>query len=154
MKQKYYESAGGVVLDARGGVLLLERYVPREDGLRHEVRLPKGHIDSGETVEEAALREVCEESGYCEVEVLAPLGENTVEYEHRGELVTRKEHYFLMRLRRDKRRKPDVAPNSEEALFEVRWASDLTEAENLLTYDGEKLFCRRAQEAREGFGKR
>ena len=42
-----------------GRVLLIERTV---DG-RHEVRLPKGHIDAGESAHQAALREVCEETG-------------------------------------------------------------------------------------------
>ncbi len=147
MKKSYYEAAGGVVLNARGEVLLLERDVPRAEGLRHEVRLPKGHIDAGEAADAAAQREVCEESGYCDLDILAPLGDNRVEYEHQGEQVTRHEAYFLMQLRRDEPGAPNVAPDSEEALFRVRWAKSLDEAEALLTYESEKLFARRAQQA-------
>ncbi|MGH2544922.1 MAG: NUDIX domain-containing protein, partial [Ardenticatenaceae bacterium] len=149
MKQTYYETGGGVVLNEHGGVLLLERYVPREEGLRHEIRFPKEHIDPGESAEIAALREVREESGYVELEVLAPLGNNRVEYEHRGERVTRTEHYFLMRLRRDHRKYPHADPRSEEALYTVRWAADFDDAAEQLTYDGEKLFARRAARAWE-----
>lgn len=144
---RYYETAGGVVLNARDEVLLLERHVPREEGLRHEIRLPKGHIDPGETAARAAQREVCEESGYCELEILAPLGEAVVEYEFRGTSVTRREHYFLMRLRRDENVGQDVAPNSEEALFEPLWVHDLEEAARLLTYEAEQAVARRALDA-------
>jgi ADP-ribose pyrophosphatase YjhB (NUDIX family) len=31
---------------------------------RDEVRLPKGHVEAGETLRAAALREVAEETGY------------------------------------------------------------------------------------------
>ena len=52
-----YAAGGGVVVHD-GRVLVLRRYS------RDEIRLPKGHVDPGETVQEAALREVREESGY------------------------------------------------------------------------------------------
>ncbi|HRX04815.1 MAG TPA: NUDIX domain-containing protein, partial [Anaerolineae bacterium] len=71
-----YQAAGGVVLDADERVLLIERIV---DG-QHEIRLPKGHIDPGETPEAAALREVCEETGYCDLEVLIDLGWQTTTF--------------------------------------------------------------------------
>ena len=54
------ESAGGVVFDGMGRVaLVLQR--DRQDRLRWT--LPKGRLDRGETAEEAALREVYEETG-------------------------------------------------------------------------------------------
>jgi 8-oxo-dGTP pyrophosphatase MutT (NUDIX family) len=146
VETKTYETGGGVVLNARGEVLLLERHVPREEGLRHEIRFPKGHIDPGETPEQAAVREVAEESGYEDLEVVAPLGHNDIEYDHDGFHVYRREHYFLMRLRKDQRSAPQFS-SDEEALFQVRWAKDLAEAERLLTYEGEKLFARRASQA-------
>jgi 8-oxo-dGTP pyrophosphatase MutT (NUDIX family) len=120
--------------------------VPREEGLRHEIRLPKGHIEPGESADTAALREVREESGYHDLEIITPLGDNLVEYDHRGEHVTRKEHYFLMRLGHEHAERPQVDSNSEEALFTVRWARDFLEAVQLLTYNGEKLFAHRAGE--------
>ena len=146
MESKSYETGGGVVLNARGEVLLLERHVMREEGLRHEVRFPKGHIDPGETPEQAAVREVAEESGYCELEILAPLGLSDIEYDHEGFHVYRREYYFLMRLRGDTCNLPQFS-SDEEALFRVRWAAGLDEAERLLTYEGEKLFARRARVA-------
>lgn len=144
MKTKRYRAAGGVVLDTHGKVLLLERDVLRNGASLHEVRLPKGHIDEGETDEEAAMRETCEESGYCCLEIVADLGENRTEYDFKNKHYERDEHYFLMRLASPEWRGPDVNPDSEEALFSVKWARDLAEAERLLTYDGEKLFVARA----------
>ncbi len=118
-KLKKYKSAGGIVLNDAGQVLLLERHVPREDTPGHEVRLPKGHIEKGETAEQAALREVGEESGYWGLEIVADLGKGKVEFEFRGQLVRRKERYFLMQLTDPVRGKPKPSrPDAEEALFE------------------------------------
>jgi 8-oxo-dGTP pyrophosphatase MutT (NUDIX family) len=147
MKTKHYRAAGGVVLDAQGKVLLIERDVQRDGATIHEVRLPKGHIDDGETDEQAAMRETCEESGYCCIEILSDLGELRVEYDFKGKHYVRDEHYFLMRLTSSEWRTPDVDPDSEEALFSVKWAKDLAEAKRLLTYDGEKEFAARAARA-------
>ena len=83
-KTRKYKSAGGVVLNDAGQVLLLERHVPREDTASYEIRLPKGHIKKRETVEEAALREVGEESGYWGLEIVADLGKGKVEFEFRA----------------------------------------------------------------------
>jgi len=147
VKTKHYRAAGGVVLDARGKVLLIQRDVVRGGASIHEVRLPKGHVDPGETDEQAAMRETCEESGYCCLEVVADLGELRVEYDFKGKHYVRDEHYFLMRLTSQEWRGPDVDPGSEEALFSVKWAKDLAEAERLLTYDSEKSFANRAATA-------
>ena len=58
-------SAGGVVLDDRGQVLLIRA---RDLRNRPVWTLPKGTLVPGETSEQAALREVCEETGYrCKV---------------------------------------------------------------------------------------
>jgi 8-oxo-dGTP diphosphatase len=51
------QAAGGVVVDDDGYVLLVHR--PRYD----DWSLPKGHVEPGETFEQAALREVLEETG-------------------------------------------------------------------------------------------
>ena len=50
-------AGGGVVIDRRGRVVLVHR--PKYD----DWTLPKGKLDPGETFEDAALREVEEETG-------------------------------------------------------------------------------------------
>lgn len=140
-----YRAAGGVVLDNRGRVLLLERDVVRNGRLVHEVRLPKGHVEPGESDAEAALREVCEESGYCDLEILADLGTARSEFDFEGRHTVRDEHYFLMRLKSltQSGRRTDL--RKEEALFRVTWAENLSVAQELLTYESEREFARRAQ---------
>jgi len=150
VKTKQYRAAGGIVLDAHGKVLLIEREVMRDGTPVHEVRLPKGHIDEGETDEAAAMRETGEESGYWELEIVADLGWLRSEYDFKGKHFIRDEHYFLMRLTSPEWRGPDVDPDSEEALFSVKWARDLDEAEQLLTYESEKSFVQRAIQAARG----
>jgi ADP-ribose pyrophosphatase YjhB (NUDIX family) len=145
MPQRRYRAAGGVVLDRRDRVLLLERDVVRGQRSLHEVRLPKGHIEAGEADTEAAIREVREESGYQELAVLADLGLGEITFKSRGQQVTRSEHYFLMRLLADERGTPTA--QGEEALFVPLWASDFESAERSLTYEGERAFVRRARDA-------
>ncbi|HEY52588.1 MAG TPA: NUDIX domain-containing protein [Caldilineae bacterium] len=141
-----YKSAGGIVLNDAGQVLLLERHVTREDTPNYEIRLPKGHIKKKETAEEAALREVGEESGYWGLEIVADLGKSKVEFEFRGQRIRRKERYFLMRLTDPVHGEPQPSsPDAEEALFEPLWADDLAQAEQLLTFEAEKEFVRRAR---------
>lgn len=144
MKTKHYLAAGGIVLDSSGRVLTLERDVEREGIVIHEVRLPKGHVDEGETDEQAALRETCEESGYCDLEILGDLGMARSEYVFRNTRYIRDEHYFLMRLRSPECRPPDVHPDSEEALFRAAWAPGLQSLCADLTYESEREFAARA----------
>lgn len=148
MKQVHYRAAGGVVLDGAERVLLIERTVPRGGKPFHEVRLPKGHIEKGETDEQAALREVCEETGYCTLKIVADLGESHTAFERerkgKRQAVTRDNHYYLMDLVDDHNSGQDMDEHKEEALFAPLWAADLAEAEAMLTFEEEKEFIRRA----------
>ncbi len=148
---KHRHTAGGIVLDpfgSAGRVLLIERDVKRNGKMIHEIRLPKGKIEPGETDERAAQREVAEETGYPGTKIIDDLGRSQTPYIRqkkgkRTELM-RHEHYYLMGLTDRTYAGMDVDPDSEEALFEVRWAKDMTHALKRLTYDSEREFIRRA----------
>jgi 8-oxo-dGTP pyrophosphatase MutT (NUDIX family) len=145
MRTKHHETAGGVVMDQSGRMLVIVRDIEREGRMVHEVRLPKGHIDPGETAEQAALREVEEESGYGALEIIADLGSCHSTFDFRGRQNERDERYFLMRLT-DPRRGAPRPTGHEEALFQPDWI-DPAEAATQLSYESEREFARRAIEA-------
>ena len=135
-----YHAAGGVVVRENGRMMLLLEVFGRK-----ELRLPKGHIEDGETVEQAALREVQEETGYADVEIITELGSVThTFYNFRKDAqITRTETYYLMRLNSDQ---PYDGPQYEHEKFRRRWVST-DDAERLLTYESEREFARRARHA-------
>jgi len=87
-------AAGGIVVDDKLGVrrvLLVHR--PGYD----DWSFPKGKLDGGETVEQAALREVNEETGL-QCQILRELAVTQYQYRTRnkGRLKPKSVHYFLM----------------------------------------------------------
>ena len=70
-------SAGGVVVDVDGGTARIAIIARRNRAGRVEWCLPKGHMEGDETLEEAAAREVAEETGITG-RVLTSLG--TIDY--------------------------------------------------------------------------
>jgi 8-oxo-dGTP pyrophosphatase MutT (NUDIX family) len=82
-----YETGGGVVIYQQR-MLLLNRPT------RQEVRLPKGHIDPGESPVMTSLRETGEESGYVDLLILADLGSQVVTFQRDGQQYIRTEFYF------------------------------------------------------------
>ncbi len=132
-----YYAAGGVVVHA-GKVLLLDR------PSRGEVRLPKGHVEPGERAAEAALREVREETGYCQLRIVRDLGTQEVEFDnlYDGRHYRRQEHYFLMDL---DDLEQEARPTGDAQFFPF-WAS-LEEAEALLTFENERTMVCRARAA-------
>lgn len=146
MRIREYRAAGGVVIDDNGRVLMMERWVVRNGTTAYEVRLPKGHVEPGETDLQAALRETCEETGYCGLAVLSDLGETVTEWTNDFEHVCRTEHYFLLRLADPVRGEPHfTSPEADEALFLPLWAASFDEAEARLTFPSERMFATRAR---------
>ena len=135
MRAIRYQAAGGVVVDG-DKVLVLRR--PSRD----EVRLPKGHVKKGESRVEAALREVTEESGYADLEVVADLGRQVVEFDYQDAHIVRDEHYFLVRLQSERQ----VEREEPEFQFVPDWV-DWNQALSELTYEPEREWLRRAHEA-------
>ncbi|MCX8063749.1 MAG: NUDIX domain-containing protein [Candidatus Hydrogenedentes bacterium] len=134
--------AGGVVIDDARRVLLIERDVLRDGKLVHEVRLPKGHLNRGESHIDCAKREVGEETGYWDVEIIADLGFDVSEFDFKGQHIVRIEHYYLMKTDADRRGEPQPC-GEEESIFKPVWV-DLNVAKDSLTYPSEKHFVERA----------
>lgn len=148
MKTKYHKTAGGVVINSKNEVLVIVRDIERDGDVVHEVRLPKGHIDPGETPEKAAIREVCEESGYCHLRIAKDLGTGHSSFTFRGKNHERDEHYYLMELT-DPSHEPPQPMSDEEALFEPVWLP-LGEASGQMTYETERDFVCRAWKLVQG----
>jgi 8-oxo-dGTP diphosphatase len=125
MSSDEIRAAGGVIL-RDGLVAVVHR--PRYD----DWSLPKGKLDEGESFEEAALREVHEETG-----LQARLDRElpSVEYEVRGR--PKIVRYWLMSVDSD----PGFEPNDE--VDELRWLAP-SEAVELLTYDRDKALVEAA----------
>ena len=113
------EAAGGVVV-RDGQVALVHR--PRYD----DWTLPKGKLDPGESFEQAALREVEEETGL-RARVVRELPATTYRVGRRPKVV----RYWLMEVADD----AAFVPNDETD--ELRWVSP-DEALRLLTYDRDR----------------
>jgi 8-oxo-dGTP pyrophosphatase MutT (NUDIX family) len=108
MAEHRYTAAGGVVVDG-ARMLVLDR------SERSEVRLPKGHVEAGEDLAATAVRETQEESGYADLDVVADLGEQIVEFDLLGDHVVRTEHYFLMESLSPKPQRSSPSPPSRNS---------------------------------------
>lgn len=128
-----YVAAGGVIIH-EGQMLLLDR------PSREEIRLPKGHVERGESDADAALRETTEETGLAALAVIADLGCQVVEFDYQGDHYRRTEHYFLMSKAGD-----DTHPRSpkDAADFHPFWVR-LDDALLLLTFPGEQAMAQKA----------
>jgi len=120
--------AGGIVfrLEAKGPRYLI---IAAKKNPEHRV-LPKGHIEPGETQEQAALREVHEETGVS-ARIIEPVGRET--YVLAGKEIS--VVYFLMEY--------IAAEESSEGRW-LGWCSP-EEASALLTFEESRQLLRQAQ---------
>lgn len=134
MSSEHEVSAGGVVVH-EGQVLVIVPTRRAADGSQ-VLALPKGHLDEGETIVQAATREVREETGMV-VELVRELGEVRYWYMRDRRRVAKSVHFFLFRLLGG-----DLADHDDEVL-EARWMG-LSEAQKALSYAGEREMVARA----------
>lgn len=136
MKSRDEVSAGGVVYRRNGEAV---EVVVCKDAGYHRWVLPKGLVAKGETYEQAAVREVSEETGV-KVRLVASLGEpEKYVYMARGVRVFKRVYYFLMEY------ESGTIDQHDHEMEEVRWVS-IDEALELLAYDGAKRMVRQARE--------
>ncbi|MFI5221905.1 MAG: NUDIX hydrolase [Bacteroidia bacterium] len=118
------EAAGGVVLNRSGQVLLIKRLGKWD--------LPKGKIDSGETKEEAAIREVEEECGISRLTIEKELPDSYHTYKMHNHRFLKITHWYLMKTS-DSR---ELVPQTEENITEAKWfALSQLNPETLDTYN-------------------
>lgn len=103
--------------------------------------LPKGHIEVGETAEQAAVREVEEETGIIG-RVVAPLGTIDFWFVAEDRRVHKTVHHFLLSALGGELSDEDIE------VAEVAWVP-LAELESRLAYADERRLIRRATELLE-----
>jgi ADP-ribose pyrophosphatase YjhB (NUDIX family) len=127
-------SAGGVVVRGDECVVILP--VKRSQEGKRVLALPKGHPDGDETPEQAATREVREETGV-EAELVEPLGDATYFYQRKGRRIHKRVRFFLFRY------VSGSTDDHDQEIEEARWMP-LAEAAAKLTYAGEREMAARA----------
>ena len=136
-------SAGGLVVDHSGKNGLLIGRIDHKDasGQRILWSLPKGHIEEGETPEQAALREVAEETGI-ESAIERSLGVIDFWFMAGGKRIHKTVHHYLFRETGGK------LAAQESEVDEVGWFP-LSEIVELLAYPDEKKLIARTDASAE-----
>ena len=126
-KTRNEHSAGGAVLSVRDGAPHVALIATRG---KTRWGLPKGAVSEGETSEQAALREVLEETGI-EAEIVRPL--DTIEYYFRAgdTLIRKRVDFYLMRYVAG-----DLTPQLSE-VDDVEWV-ELSSALHRASFDSER----------------
>jgi hypothetical protein len=106
---KVIEAAGGVVFNEKKELLMIHRLKKWD--------LPKGKIEKGENPDEAALREVCEETGVCDIEIINELTVTYHTYLLKKQNVLKKTFWFVMKCKSFS----GFKVQSEESITDARW---------------------------------
>lgn len=139
LKTRTDTCAGGVVYRRANQRIEIALAVER-DRLRdcRNIRLAKGHVEPGETLEATALREVREEIGL-PAEIVAPLGSVEYCFREKHTEITKTVHFFLMRLTSEE------AHELDGEMQHIYW-SPIETAVAELTFETERRIAERAQQ--------
>jgi 8-oxo-dGTP pyrophosphatase MutT (NUDIX family) len=103
------KAGGGVVKNENGEILMMSR--------RGKWDLPKGKLDEGETIEACAKREVEEETGLKNMEIIKPLGITYHTYNQFGKHNLKESHWYEMKATGHEK----LIPQTEEDITELIW---------------------------------
>lgn len=108
---KKIQAGGGLVINEKNEILFIYR--------RQKWDLPKGKLDTGENIEECAIREVMEETGIKNLTIGNLLVITTHTYEEKGVSVQKETHWFLMNA--TTLDNPILSPQLEEDIEKIEW---------------------------------
>lgn len=120
---KSREAAGGIVFNEKEEILAILD--------KKRWTLPKGHVEWKEAIEDAATREVREETGLKELELKDKITESYHTFKRRKNWVLKTTHWFRMYASSEEK----LIPQLEENITDIRWfkLADWTE-EGIDTY--------------------
>ena len=132
-------SAGGVVVDVYEGEARIAVIARRNRAGRVEWCLPKGHLESGETPEQAAVREIAEETGI-QGRVVGSLGTIDYWFSAEGRRVHKMVHHYLLEATGGRL---TVEDDPDQEAIDVAWVP-LPELGGLLAFPNERRIAREA----------
>lgn len=133
-------SAGGFVLAADGSprIAVIGR---RNRGGRIDWCVPKGHLEGVETKEQAAIREIAEETGL-EATIIESLGSIHYEFATPSSIISKTVHHFLMKQTGGTL---TIENDPDQEAVDIRWVHiDLLHAE--LAHENERRLALIVQE--------
>jgi 8-oxo-dGTP pyrophosphatase MutT (NUDIX family) len=107
------EAAGGLVSNGSKELLMIYRFEKWD--------LPKGKIENNEKPDEAALREVCEETGVCDCEIVKELTQTFHTYYHKRNNILKKTFWFEMNCKSFH----SFKVQHEEGIAEAKWMNKI-----------------------------
>jgi 8-oxo-dGTP pyrophosphatase MutT (NUDIX family) len=132
-------SAGGLVTSAESpSRVAIISHLNR--GGRADWCIPKGHPEGGETLEQAAVREIYEETGL-HAEIIQKIGEIHYSFKVGNRRISKTVHHFLMR-QTGGSLSADLDPTGE--VVDVAWF-DLAELDQVLAHENERRVAALAQ---------
>jgi len=135
-------SAGGLVLDQSGPILRAALIARHDRRGRLIWSLPKGHVELGETAQEAAIREVREETGI-DSTVLAPLGTIDFWFMAEDKRIHKTVHHFILNAHGGE------LSDEDREVIEVAWIP-LDEVAAKLAYRDERKLMAKVPEVLAG----
>lgn len=106
------EAAGGIVKNNQDNLLMIYRLGKWD--------LPKGKIEKGETPQRAAAREVCEETGVCDIKIINPEPYQMYHtYTYKGKPILKRTFWYNMYCNNFSRFKIQT----EEDITDAKWMS-------------------------------
>lgn len=132
-------SAGGIVVDRLSDPPRAAVIARHNRAGRLEWCLPKGHLEGEETAEQAAVREIREETGI-EGEILATLGSIDYWFVVEGRRVHKLVHHYLLQATGGQL---SIEGDPDQEAFDVAWVP-MPELAELLAFPNERRIAKQA----------
>lgn len=107
------------ILIAAGGIVTNEKKELLFQLRRGKWDLPKGKLDSGESIEECAIRETEEETGLKHVKIGKHIIDTYHSYDESGKHILKETHWFHLSVKG----RQQLTPQLEEQITELRWVA-------------------------------